>query len=213
MVQCIKFSSAALSVYLSADMFDYCYSLKSIIFPPTVSGFYSANLFSQCVSLTSIICPKNETQIWNYAFSACYSLNSVTFPEALTTIGNYAFANCYNLKNLVIPNNVTSIGIGAFSACYSLSSITLPGSLTTIGANAFANCPALSSVILGDNFDITVSFSTSIRLTVSAMVSMFGKLKDNTGLTAKTLTLGTVNLAKLTADQKAIATNKNWTLA
>ena len=45
------------------------------------------------------------------------------------------------------------------------------------------------------------------------MVAMFNSLKDLTGDTAKTLTLGSTNLAKLTAEQKAIATNKNWTLA
>jgi hypothetical protein len=42
---------------------------------------------------------------------------------------------------------------------------------------------------------------------------MFANLKDNTGQTAKTLTLGATNLAKLTVAEKAIAINKNWTLA
>ena len=45
------------------------------------------------------------------------------------------------------------------------------------------------------------------------MIAMFNSLKDLTGDTAKTLTLGSTNLAKLTDEQKAIATNKNWTLA
>ena len=45
------------------------------------------------------------------------------------------------------------------------------------------------------------------------MVTMFNSLKDLTGETAKTLTLGETNLSKLTDEQKAIATNKNWTLA
>ena len=42
---------------------------------------------------------------------------------------------------------------------------------------------------------------------------MFEALKDNTGTTAKTLTLGATNLAKLTEEQKQIATDKNWNLA
>ena len=45
------------------------------------------------------------------------------------------------------------------------------------------------------------------------MIAMFNSLKNLTDTTAKTLTLGSVNLAKLTDEQKAIATNKNWTLA
>ena len=45
------------------------------------------------------------------------------------------------------------------------------------------------------------------------MVAMFNSLKDLTGETTKTLTLGSTNLAKLSDEQKEIATSKNWTLA
>ena len=55
--------------------------------------------------------------------------------------------------------------------------------------------------------------STETNITVDSMVAMFNSLKDLTSETAKTLTLGSTNLAKLTDEQKAIATNKNWTLA
>lgn len=40
--------------------------------------------------------------------------------------------------------------------------------------------------------------------------SVIAKLESNAG---KTLTLGATNLAKLTDEQKAVATNKGWTLA
>lgn len=42
---------------------------------------------------------------------------------------------------------------------------------------------------------------------------ILAKLGDNTGQSALTLTLGATNLAKLTDEDKAIATAKNWTLA
>ena len=45
------------------------------------------------------------------------------------------------------------------------------------------------------------------------MLNMFTALKDLTGEISQTLTLGSNNLAKLTEEQKAIATNKNWVLA
>lgn len=45
------------------------------------------------------------------------------------------------------------------------------------------------------------------------MVNMFNALSDHTGLSSNTLVLGPTNLAKLTEEQKAIATNKNWNLA
>ena len=45
------------------------------------------------------------------------------------------------------------------------------------------------------------------------MVNMLNALAGLNGQTAKTLTLGADNLAKLTDEQKQIATNKNWNLA
>ena len=45
------------------------------------------------------------------------------------------------------------------------------------------------------------------------MIAMFESLADLTGQTAKTISLGATNLAKLTDEQKQIATNKNWNLA
>jgi len=60
---------------------------------------------------------------------------------------------------------------------------------------------------------MSLRLNVSSNLTVESMVAMFNNLKNLTDETAKTLTLGSTNLAKLTDEQKAIATNKNWTLA
>ncbi|MGN1113820.1 MAG: hypothetical protein ACI4RC_01705, partial [Oscillospiraceae bacterium] len=65
----------------------------------------------------------------------------------------------------------------------------------------------------GNDFNATGADFSSCPLTVNSMVSMFENLKDLSGQTAKTLTLGSTNLAKLTDTQKQIATNKNWNLA
>jgi hypothetical protein len=45
------------------------------------------------------------------------------------------------------------------------------------------------------------------------MVAMFNALANRSSTTANTLTLGSTNLSKLNDSQKAIATNKNWTLS
>ena len=60
---------------------------------------------------------------------------------------------------------------------------------------------------------MSMRLDVTTKLTVDSMVGIFNNLKDLTGETAKTLTLGSTNLAKLTDEQKAIAINKNWTLA
>jgi hypothetical protein len=57
----------------------------------------------------------------------------------------------------------------------------------------------------------SIIFSASTNWTAEMMVKLFGKLGTTTG--SITLTFGSTNLDKLTADQKAIATNKGYTLA
>jgi hypothetical protein len=43
--------------------------------------------------------------------------------------------------------------------------------------------------------------------------TFFTHLGDNTGYTARKITIGATNLNRLSAAQKAIATGKNYTLA
>ena len=147
------------------------------------------------------------------AFDENGYLVSITIPDTVVNIRSDAFQNCTGLTSITIPNSVTIIDISAFSGCSSLTSITIPNSVTSIGARAFRDCSSLTSITLGTNFNATLDLYWSTLLTASAMVAMFNQLKNNTGYTAKVLTLGTTNLAKLTTVQKAIATNKNWTLA
>lgn len=141
----------------------------------------------------------------------CYTTD-IVIPDGTTSIGNYAFSGCTNLESVTISNSVTTIGNQAFAHCTSLTSITIPNSVTVVGGMCFANCP-LQNIVLGNNFNATGLWFIYNNLSVDVMVSMFEALADLTGQTAKTLTLGATNLAKLTDEQKQIATNKNWNLA
>lgn len=58
--------------------------------------------------------------------------------------------------------------------------------------------------------DAAWSISDDKMLTRESLLKIFDILAS--GVSGKTLTLGTVNLNKLTAEEKAIATNKGWTL-
>lgn len=67
---------------------------------------------------------------------------------------------------------------------------------------------------IGDGALQPINISSAIGLTRENIVNhILAKLGDNTGKSALTLTLGATNLAKLTDEDKAIATAKNWTLA
>lgn len=141
----------------------------------------------------------------------CYTTD-IVIPDGTTSIGNYAFSGCTNLESVTISNSVTTIGNQAFANCTSLTSITIPNSVTVVGGMCFANCP-LQNIVLGNNFNATGLWFIYNNLSVDVIVSMFEALADLTGQTAKTLTLGATNLAKLTAEQIQIATAKNWNLA
>ena len=158
----------------------------------------------------------------------CTSLISVTVREGYdNTIGNLIFFKCPSLEYCKLPEGATLIGIQVFYDCTSLKTVYLPSSLTRSVNNSllsrqgnsansyyiFRGCTALEDVQLGSDWNMDLDISISDNITVNSMIAMFNSLKDLTDTTAKTLTLGSTNLAKLTDKQKAIATNKNWTLA
>lgn len=81
--------------------------------------------------------------------------------------------------------------------------------------NAFTRCPALEELnIVGTIEKNGFSVADSPLLTHDSLMSIINCLKDYAGSgTTYTVTLGATNLAKLTDAEKAIATQKGWTLA
>ena len=61
------------------------------------------------------------------------------------------------------------------------------------------------------NIGTYLNINSSTKFTREALLEIIGNLKTVT--TTKRLTMGATNLAKLTEEDKAIATNKGWSLA
>lgn len=172
------------------------------------------NAFQNCTSLTTISLPDSLTSIGGSAFYGCGALTTISLPDSLTRIGDRVFQDCTSLTTINLPNSLASIGGGVFQSCSSLTSISLPDSLTSIGSGVFYSCLSLENVTIENGFNCNnLDLSSSTRYSVETMVSWFEALADRTGLGSFKLTIGATNLKKLTAEQKAIATNKNWTLA
>ena len=79
----------------------------------------------------------------------------------------------------------------------------------------FNGCAALKNVTFEGTFNVNSNisvFSSSPNLTVDSLMSFINAL-NNTGTGTYTVTIGSINLAKLTAEQIQIATAKNITLA
>ena len=142
------------------------------------------------------------------------STTNIEVPQGTTHISYYAFYEYFNLVSVTIPNSVTSIGYEAFAGCTNLVSVTIPNSVTSIELTAFAYCESLTRLTLAQGFNCDgLNIAASTLYSVETILSWFNALADRTGQTAYTLRIGSTNLNKMTAEQIAIATNKNWNLA
>ena len=100
-----------------------------------------------------------------------------------------------------------------FGSCTKLVNIPkliLEGTVSS-WTNAFITCHALEEINIEGVIDKDISFSNSSKLTYQSLMNIIECL--GTVALTKTLTLGTENLAKLTDAEKAIATEKGWSLA
>jgi len=138
----------------------------------------------------------SDVTSFQYMFYECSSL--IRAPDFDTSNGYTfygMFLGCINLK-IVPAYNVGKARTG------------------TISKNRFnfmfEGCESLEEIhMYGMKYSFDISAST--QFTESALVEILNNL--GTVTTTQTLTMGADNLAKLTEEEKAIATNKGWTLA
>lgn len=170
----------------NATSFEGCWQYDDTI---NITKMYAT--FLNCSHLIKIP-PLNTSNVtnMNYMFQMCSALETVPQLDfSKVDSANGMFQNCTSLK--IVPrfdiSNTTSL-VSMLSGCSSLEAIHM------ININA--------------NLDI----SSSTKFTREALLEIIGNLKAQTSGT-KTLTIGSTNLAKLTDEDKTIATNKGWTLA
>ena len=209
-----------------ASMFSGCHSLESIpdfsniAFPKMTT---LASLFNNCISikevrLTGISAPLCTTMA--NMFQNCYETEYISLTDfdmpALTSVGSM-FVNNFNLKVLRISNWSASKITTASSFIqnnFSLSkmSVDLDFSKITSLSNMFSACLSLKGI---SNFPLmpklALTLSQSTIYTAESLVQILNAIPS--GVSALKLTLGSINLNKLTDTQKAVATSKGWTLA
>ena len=211
----MKFAYSSLSDFSNLDfsavrdwdyMFYYCTNLQEI----DASGFNLtdetslAYMFRSCSNLSSII-----TDGWDTS-----NIESIS----------RLFQGCTSLQNLDLSSfetsKVTNISY-LFSGCSGLTSVNMSGlDLSNLDTNAgmtyvFYQCSSLTDLnmdgVTFPDYNINMKLDDCTALTVESLLSILNSLPQLEGHT-RTLFIGTDNKAKLSDEQKAIATNKHWVL-
>lgn len=149
------------------------------------------------------------------------NLGTVITPYSPDIPLNIEFIGCAP-SNLVIQEN--TVGIGYTSGTYGgtnpftyAKTITLPSSIEKCTAFSSRNKNitftqgAFGSVI--NTTAQTVDFSNCYVLPKETIIDFFNKIADRTELTANIVTIPKQINIQLTDEEKAIATNKNWTIS
>ena len=156
--------------------------------------------FTNCNSLTTLniseLDTSNVTNMWRM-FWNCQSINILDLSKWNTsnvTDAEYLFYNCASLTTLNLSgwdmSKIKSM-LGFFYMCYKLSEIRSDG----------AKLP---------NIDLKNIRLDRCPLTVDSIVGLLNALPQSDK--GYSFQIGSNNIAKLSDEQKAIATDKGWTL-
>lgn len=205
-------------------VFKNCASLKSVDLSSwdiskayTMGGFFEGCSNLETVNLNVKVKNNSNSIPINDLFYNCGKLQSVDLRNFVTNIvsADFLFNGCGSLETI----NMDGVNLGLIN-----------GQSSNLGAfrSAFKNCNSLVNLIFGNNLGAALSSSSSVNqfnvdltscslLTHDSLVDFLTKLADvsdkGAPVAVTTVRLGATNLAKLTAEEIAIATNKGWTVS
>lgn len=202
-----------------SHLLDNCKSLKTDIVINNLSkltGDYCLNGAFQQSAVRSItlndLNPNIVYSINNTFFDNGWlqsiSLNTTTGVPMKVKSMSETFNYCNKLKTLPLMD-LTQCTRFSITGCTSLESIPAYdlSNITSINIINLYNLKEFHATGMKVSFNI----SSSTKFTQEALVEILNNLATVT--TTQTLKMGATNLAKLTDEDKTIATNKGWTLA
>ena len=147
--------------------------------------------------------------------NSCHSLASIPSMDTskVTNMSSmFAFSNLLASIPEMNTSKVTDMG-SMFNYCSSLTTVPeMDTSSVTNMSNMFSYCYSLTDMGGFTGLKCNLDLSPCTALTHDSIMNVINKAADVTA-SPKTLILGSTNLAKLSDEEKAIATNKGWTLA
>lgn len=213
-------------------MFSYCASLETIPLLDTSNALAMDYMFQNCTNLKTIpLLNTSNCTSFNSMFKGCSSLTSIPLIDTSKAKQmQNTFSDCHSLTEIpqIDTSNVTSFA-NTFYYCENLTDIPLlDASKATYMVQVFASTPKLAN--FGGFKDLGKAYLTtqsanygsyrldlrwSPSLTHDSLMNVINNLYDikSKGCNAQELVLASTNLAKLTAEEIAIATNKGWTVS
>ena len=198
-------TSAVTNMY---SMFSGCVELRAIPQLNTSAVTNMSSMFHNCGYLKTI--PQLDTSSvtnMNNMFYFCPSL--ITIPQLDTsnvTDTSVMFYNCQSLTTIpqLDLSKVTNVR-SMFVWCYALTTL---GGFQNLGM-------AYNTTASANNGNYTLKLSDSSKLTHDSLMNVINNLYDikTKGCNPQQLILGSKNLAKLTAEEIAIATEKGFNVS
>lgn len=190
-----------------SKMFQTNSNLTSLPQLDTSKGSDFSYMFSNCTSLKSIplLNTSNGTN-FNGMFSYC---GITTLPQLDTskgTILGYMFNSCRSLITIPELDASSAVELNAF--------ITGATNLETFGGLKELGKAYLTTRTANYSY-YKLDLSGCSKLTYDSLMNVINNLYDikTAGVQTQQLVLGSTNLAKLTADEIAIAQEKGWTVS
>lgn len=224
------------------SMFFNCSSLKEAPFLDTSKAINLTSMFGNCEILESVphYNTSNSTSFLGM-FSNCGIKNIPLFDTSKATTLSSMFLNCYYLESVPSFNTENATNVSSmFSACRSIQTIPLFNlekciyaenmldgciSLKEVPAINFNSSKSLNSIVSSNNslrrflakFKY-IDSSIAINLINSflnrlAILEVFNNLPEKTGTAGCSISIsGTPEISLITAEDRAIATAKGWTV-
>lgn len=195
----VKYNSA-----FSGYWGDGCFQPKYDMRPTTATSMFQESSITDLVGILKergvVLDLSNCTKIV-MMFYWCKKITTIPIVDTTATTDDGTSGTFYYL-------------FGSDEKLQSIEKIILKQSGEQKFNNPFSGCSALREIRFEGVIGNDISFQDSPLLTHDSLMSIINHLKDFSGTTTTmTLTLRTTNLAKLTDAEKAIATQKGWTLS
>lgn len=193
-----SFESGELSV-------SYAYSLDKIIVPQNT--ICTLNYIGDIIK---IIILSNEIYYTGTNLSQLRKTKSLQFLNLQNGSTLPSIIDSFNLEEYIYPDIISEID-GYIARNSKLKQVKIPNNCI-VSNGCLYKIYNLETLILYQNFDYSLRIS-SYQITQSCVIDMLNKVKDNTGLTAKTLSFSADNISMMLLNTYVVLDNDIWVLA